>query len=1627
MRPFIKSIARKITSHSKLPLFFALPIELISAIQVLHVILASAFDSSLTNYFFFSAFAREITSYLGAVNLFDPLASESSITGVYYGLLGYFALHIILIVTLVIIYAKTSLEISWRVWEVISKLYILHSRLFFFPILYFFVGFIKVNIQCEENGYSGFYCQGAWEGLAILACLFNIFLALVQETVLYDLTKKQNAYAVKNNNFQLVVLGHKTVGIIVFFLIKELDYNDIFAGIIDTCFSILACYVFYTDLPYYGHLMIKTRVVLNGITLGCSIALLIVTFGVEAEYMEIIWTTLVMLMAKMALVVLGYISKSILQGRFKTPERAMYFVTLLKANNFGHFLHGVDRVNVPLGSILVNGALINQNIETSMIKAEKKSSKEYEDEVYSLLLEKFNGILYRNPKCVPLALYVTHIYMKRQGNILQSINVMKRMGNMSLSIAKENAVDEFYLALKKIYMEKYRDKEGNVSFLEYFNHRDIANEIKEEIQQETQMHLDFWMELRKEKDISCKKVFDLAYGVETLSNKLEVKFQQNIFGFSRTIANALLLSKMYLEKLREMPNEARKNMKKFIAIVHNPMARHPLDVYSNEKALLILSLRKDHIGEILDASGSIQSLFQMEKSKYMGLGLTTLFPEVFAREHTAFLTNYLKNSSTHKTKIKMRTYGKNKEGNFFELQAKFQLYPEIDQEVKVMALLQRVTSPIPVLLVAIDGTIVDCSESVKQNLYGSSNIVIGATKLQNLSMDYDMVNSAFNLIYAPKGDRQSLKSGTTNTSVGLGVKFSKFGHNNKFMSVAKTAFEDKYTTFTTESEKLDPEKAQKICESYMEGSKLTFSEFNQNNEMEYDVQIHPFVLEGGFYKAITIKNQEHFLIKQMPSKIISIDFERKISSQQATNVTQDQSLFAEEFPIAEEREGNNPLIKTRGFSIKSEMTGETPVNRPFMNVLSTNYAKHKTFDTSVNKRLTIPEDDRNGVKSLELMVKQERPPDSHTTDVIEQAKGKLSSSVNPVKTQEIKREMSVTSYATSGVYAIKSLKRIFTDASTFPLPRNTFWITSFLTVVMYVIGIVFFSYSRKTIDEHTDNTNIIDGVGQRLSYAVSSWQLVTRLYLSRLGLGDDDVNYVRENVSTEALLLLTTNNEVNDELSLILSEERLRDVFEADVLFWEPYENTTTTMNPINTFHATHILYDNLNEIVSQGVTSIDDIDVTDLIYAMNNTANDYFISSESLYSKTHDLLEELLDTNLFNLQIILVAISLVLAALGIILLGVSYVIIQSYRRLFRAMMKIEEYQVTFVIQQLKKFQGYLEVDIENNKFAVEDSGTFAETKIALKEHKKTNKKRTGFSNREDRFSVKILTIFLLKSIGFSLIFIVIPAALFFAALYDAIGDFNELDILDDQLSIAAKAQYQANLIMTVFYMEMMFRNDTTIMIKDQLPRYLLDDVVDEMTTLHEELSQSFFSQQDIIDDSQISQLLQENVCPLLLNPTESLMESCETATNGGELGLFSLNLGYITLSNTYIDTYLNDPTKDTADALVEPYSDAVREIMVTMQAAYDFLNDHLISIMDEKVEQFKVKQDVFFASILGSITLCFVIVYSFAIRKYWLVDMGRGKILKMIPYSIITDNRAIEFYLNKDFQAKKYNIGRKN
>jgi len=176
-------------------------------------------------------------------------------------------------------------------------------------------------------------------------------------------------------------------------------------------------------------------------------------------------------------------------------------------------------------------------------------------------------------------------------------------------------------------------------------------------------------------------IFDLAHESAQLENRIEALFEVNVWSFSKTAANSLLVYKVYLERIQEFPNEARKLMKKFISTVHNPLARHPLDVYSHEKAVFILSLQKDQVGTILDASGSAQVLFQTEKKKIIGQNLTGILSNIFTKNHMHFLNSASKHLS-HRIQHRERTYGKTQDGNLFELHIQFQLSLKLIKKLK---------------------------------------------------------------------------------------------------------------------------------------------------------------------------------------------------------------------------------------------------------------------------------------------------------------------------------------------------------------------------------------------------------------------------------------------------------------------------------------------------------------------------------------------------------------------------------------------------------------------------------------------------------------------------------------------------------------------------------------------------------------------------------------------------------------------------------------------------------------------------------------------------------------------------------------------------------------------------------
>ena len=118
-----------------------------------------------------------------------------------------------------------------------------------------------------------------------------------------------------------------------------------------------------------------------------------------------------------------------------------------------------------------------------------------------------------------------------------------------------------------------------------------------------------------------------------------------------------------------------------------------------------------------------------------------------------------------------------------------------------------------------------------------------------------------------------------------------------------------------------------------------------------------------------------------------------------------------------------------------------------------------------------------------------------------------------------------------------------------------------------------------------------------------------------------------------------------------------------------------------------------------------------------------------------------------------------------------------------------------------------------------------------------------------------------------------------------------------------------------------------------------------------------------------------------------------------------------------YIDLYYKNPTYSGASELLTPFSNLARPNLETLEAAYNFLNMHLQEIADDRVEEFLEDQAIISWTAVGVILFYTFITHVVTIKNYQENDMSRGKILKVVTYQMYRGNKALKFYLSREFK----------
>jgi hypothetical protein len=222
MNSRLRSVISETSRGLKTSLYLALPVEIISNFQIILVIFNNIFSSEIDKSDFPSRFTSFITSNIGSFDFLGVSSGDNAIIeAIWICIILYFVFHLLLIIFAIITYSNQPSARKRRLLNMISIMFLLHSRVIFFFLHYFLMGFISSYINCDGTDTS-FECQKGGMAVSIVLILINFAFSLVKELLLYDINKnKKNPNAIKTNLFHTMTLLHKALAIALYFLLQD--------------------------------------------------------------------------------------------------------------------------------------------------------------------------------------------------------------------------------------------------------------------------------------------------------------------------------------------------------------------------------------------------------------------------------------------------------------------------------------------------------------------------------------------------------------------------------------------------------------------------------------------------------------------------------------------------------------------------------------------------------------------------------------------------------------------------------------------------------------------------------------------------------------------------------------------------------------------------------------------------------------------------------------------------------------------------------------------------------------------------------------------------------------------------------------------------------------------------------------------------------------------------------------------------------------------------------------------------------------------------------------------------------------------------------------------------------------
>ena len=1686
--PTLLHFVSQLVKRTHLPYWTDVCLHFISSFQILYLILEQTFNTDLGIDLKVIKYVREASSYVTGFNIYDPPEEQHLMEVVWYLLCAYIVLFVVLTASFVYQCHNGKHKLWPRLSSSLGFLFKIHSRIMFCPIHHFFIWIISLHNECStlvETEDSDWHCKSYYFGVTIVLCVISFGFALFQEVALFSIRKDKDALSSKSNFYFQTQFLHKAV--IPIFLMMLTDTQAI-AFVFNLVFALGIGYNLVRNFPFFDTLVQKLSFFYAAANFSSALFVFAFSFKKGQQYFEVTTIILCILLYRVLAAYFEMALKRIFDLRFRTPQEALHISVLLKKHTKKYSSISLLDSNYKEGSFYLYGFLKSYKINPENL-AQFSTFKDYELELYTLVLNKLNDLRRKYPKNDLLLLLIIEIYVKKIGNASRAITLLNHIQDSRSSIQIQLAVRDLYHKLEKKYCNV--DSNTELEVLRYFQFRDHVNQLKDNITHEINKQIKVWREMATD-TMNVKSVADISEEIDKLHKSSKRMWFTHSKSWETSFASPFLMYGVYLDVVRKNQFDGLKCIEKFYDMRKEKVhLKKTMNAFSEDVAILLASIEAEKPGVIVDASSSVQSIFKITKDMLVGQRTDALLPRFVAKKHEGMIKKYSQNSR-HDLNQQWNTYARTIDGSIFQADVRLKVYPYINRGLNLISQVRRIQNPEIIMVVDSQGAIVDCSEELFPVL-NLSKRDLDTAKIQEICPGFRVIDHAMHFLFdggkdlimthfpsmndpKPRSNGHKLSgffkqedfdspgssddeeeneerggmkidstqdrpttlaktiaekmakdynmnkggSATVNTNTTMDAKIKQHESKNSLMPgktllLAPTLDGSQtgtgtFATTTQSSKKV----AKDICKKFKNGVSLTFSpKVNPGalqrakpgeGKFDLEVTVEPNVMGGDLYKILKFPNVKHLNFYSSSMTVKTLDLAQRYG---------DQGIIK-----------HHPNAKEHVNSYKAITGDEFADNFPTMNERSEASNMDADADELGPKVIMMKNPSQVEKDSNSMNQGGKDPNKSGTTISLGQVKDQLLQQRPSKKYDNENASSSLKTSSHREIRVAKALDDLFDRRTMRPVTKVTIFIVYLAMIVVLALASLEYFFSNKSFTEMQDGAMIINHASNRLLNYMIMWEYLLIIYsravaIRPIGTG---IASFQNTVLTRTLNLIEEDGILQNRLQDSGNMDLINNFFSKNFSLWLPYQSVSFSGEPVDTFIASTVMENKGFKVAywTESPLLLDNDD--DIVFAINNTCNQVLMNSEGQISVAADIMSNIIATNQTLVAVLLGLEIFAISSVVLFLLLVIRVILQSYSKLFRVLSRIKEDVFLQRVDELNAIKECFTKNVEAKDFSQKVTSYLENdhkqmkrgAKIGNKDKAKVN---TGSSrHREDKFILKDLAKKALKNLFLACILVATIAGGFFAAYFTASTTFTDLEVKNNRLSIAHKLGYSFDQLLGAFYFTVIFYNSTEFTFRYGPPVEQFNVFLDYISTANELLLDSLTDANTGDIDPILQDFLRADMCSYV---SDTVLANCLTTAQKYGAGLLSMNTQYVQFNTLYYQKFLQTPTFVAAQTLLVDYAVAITSMVSVFPEAYEFLRSYLVDDFNNKIDSQKSESLTIFIILLIALALSTGIIQIITIAKLKDIDIGIRKILKLIPFTMIQENRLLGFYLKNEFKKE--------